>query len=167
MRRRVFAFALLTGLAASIVLLLLVYGSPGAAIASLGTRNGAATFAFLLVVAVLPASLPMTLVGAYLARRATSRPEAPRSLAFWLARGCGLGFGLGALGAALWFGGINASSWWVGRTIPEVIGPGGWELLAVVLWMALVGGAAGACVGAAAGAELLESRSNRVRRSCG
>jgi hypothetical protein len=92
---------------------------------------------FLLI--VLPASLPATLAGGWLAARAFGRVGI-QPLTKWLAGGAARGFGLGATGCALWFGGINAADG-LSR-----------DVLVFVGFMALIGGVAGSVIGAVVGA---------------
>ena len=86
---------------------------------------------------VLPASLPATLVGAYLAGRVVERKNS-YPLRIWVGRGVAYGFGLGAIGSATWFWAINALD----------SAPG---TLRVASIMGLLGGAAGIIVGGAVG----------------
>lgn len=154
---RVFGFALLSSLAASALLLFVVGagGEPGPhALASLLTWHGLLEFLSFLLVAVLPASFPMTLVGAWLAARAAARQQHRQTLRFWLFRAFGAGAALASLGSLLWFGGINASYMWDASWSgppPGMLGPGRGEDLAFIAFMSGLGGVAGACVGGVVG----------------
>ncbi|TAJ03404.1 MAG: hypothetical protein EPO68_17465 [Planctomycetota bacterium] len=97
------------------------------------TADGLCNFATILIFAVWPPSMPMTLVGGWLAANLLER-SAPRSLKSWLAKGVGWGSVLGASGAALWFG---------------ALGWGAPDVLKVLLLMASLGGFAGCIVGSA------------------
>lgn len=156
---RVFGFALLVGLAASTLLLLLLSvaeQSWQAAIGALLHPQGVLSFGIILVAAVLPASLPMILVGACIAARLVSKQRYPRSIWFWISFSIAAGFLLGALGSGLWFGGGNATDIWnaswnappAGKMgIEHVGGMSRQELLRLVLKMALLGGLSGSFVG--------------------
>jgi hypothetical protein len=137
-----------------LLLLLQVFGTgPWHRVAkSLVTPDGLLQFGFLLLVAVLPASLPMTLVGGFIAARVTSKQTHPHTLWYWIARGCAVGFGLGALGSILWFGVTDATYIWNATwdgPPPGMMGPGRRETLGFVWFTALVGGLAGTLVGGA------------------
>ena len=103
------------------------------------TPVGAANLLALFVLIILPASLPMTLVGAYIAAQAADRKET-HPFRFWLARGCGAGAGLGAIGSAIWFAAIN-----IGNITDE-------GMALFVCAMALTGALAGSLVGSVVGA---------------
>jgi len=154
---RVFRFALLSGVIASVLLLLIqVFGNrPWDGVVPWYVMPKAFVgFVFLLIVGVLPASLPMTLVGGYIAARLVRKQQHRHSLGRWIARGCGCGFVFGALGSALWFGGMNGFYIWnAGWDAPStgMLGPGKREMLEFVSFMASVGGLAGAVVGGAVG----------------
>jgi hypothetical protein len=149
---RVIVLSVLCGFSTSVLLLLLYAFDQGPwhrVIRALTTKAGFLEFGFLLFVAVLPASLPMTIVGGWLAARLMARQQ-DRRLGSWIVRGCAAGFCLGALGSALWFGGINASYMWdASWNDPPAgwVGDGRREMLAFILKMASVGGIAGIPVG--------------------
>jgi hypothetical protein len=155
---RVFGLALLAGLAASALLLLLLQvvteKSWQGAIRALLHPQGVLSFGIILVAAVLPASLPMTLVGACIATRMVSTQRYSRSIWFWISFGIAAGLLLGALGSALWFGGGNAIDIWnASWNAPPAgqIGISRQELLRLVWEMALLGGLSGALVGGVVG----------------
>jgi hypothetical protein len=135
-------------------LLLLIPAGKGGSLRWLATADGLTEFAAILLVAVLPASLPMTFVGAWGAARIAARQRYRRPLSYWLLGASTVGSVLGAIGAALWFGAINATYFWDltwSGPPPGMIGANRWEMLAFLSFMALVGGAAGAFVGAMVG----------------
>ena len=148
---RVFAFALATGIAASVLILFVSTGSP---VQRLTTWQGLAEFGGLLIIAVFPLSLPMLLVGAWSAARIVSRQSTRRPLRFWLVRSTTAGFLLAALGAVIWYGGMNAAYLWRATwdaAPPGVIGPGRSGTLSFMLFMMSVSGLAGGSVGALVG----------------
>lgn len=100
---------------------------------TLTTGNGLLNFLTVFVWAVLPATLPMTLVGGWLAATVLKRGGS-LTLRSWLGRGIGCGFILGASGAVLWFG-----AWNIGE-------PG---MMSFLTFMASIGGIAGCIVGSA------------------
>jgi hypothetical protein len=148
---QVFGFALAIGVAASVFLLLLVGGF---SLQGLTTWRAFADFGGLLILAVLPVSLPMLLIGAWRAARVTSREQTRRPLRFWLSRASAAGFLLAAIGGAIWYGGVNAGYIWNASwdaAPPGWIGPDRAGMLSFVLGMACVSGLAGAAVGATVG----------------
>src|SRR4030095_6097891 len=86
---------------------------------------GFAAFVGLLIVAVLPASLPMTLLGGYIASRLVAKQQFRQSFGLWVTRGAGCGLVLGALGSALWFGSSAIYLWNAGWNTPPsgMMGP--------------------------------------------
>ena len=154
---RVFGFSLLSGFAASVLLLVVHAFDQGPwhrIILGFISSTGLLEFGFLLVVAVLPASLPMTIVGGGIAARVVARQQHRRPLRFWVPPACAAGFGLAVLGSALWFGGINATYMWnASWTGPPagMLGPSRREMAAFVLTMGLVGGIVGMLVGGVVG----------------
>jgi hypothetical protein len=148
---RVFAFVVAAGFVASVLILLLLTGVP---LQSLTTRQGLADFGGLLILAVLPVSVPMLLVGAWKAARVTTRIGTRRPLRFWLVRSSAAGFLLAAVGGLVWYGGMNAVYIWRASwdaAPPGWIGPNRTGMLSFVLAMTcftgLTGGGVGALVG--------------------
>jgi hypothetical protein len=133
----VIGIAVLVSVSVGVFLLAAQGGSWTALAHAVTTGTGALEFLTILMVVIVPASLPMTLLGGYLAARALARQPTRRPLRFWAIRGCALGFLLGAIGSGAWFGAINA-------------GEAG--VLSFLLMMALVGGVAGSLVGSIVGA---------------
>lgn len=104
---------------------------------SLTSHDGVSDFVAILALVIFPASLPMSVVGGFVAAVSLGRDGRGRSLRSWVTQGAGWGVGLGASGCLLWFGATNT---------PE---PGRLPFLFVV---AVIGACAGGGVGAVTGA---------------
>ena len=71
-----------------------------------------------LVTTISPASLPMAVLGGWIAYVVLRRDRGERSLRTWIGRGCAWGSGLGVLGVTLWFavdGTLKLADPWAGH----------------------------------------------------
>jgi hypothetical protein len=157
LRARVFAFTLLSGIVASVLLLFLqvvAQESRQELLRSLQAPGGLAAFGFILIAYVLPATLPLTLVGGCIAARVAGKQQHRQPLRYWITRGCAYGLILGALGTAVLYGGSNeAYIWYASRSAAptHMIGPSQQEMLYVVFIMGRLGGEVGLLVGVSVG----------------
>jgi hypothetical protein len=135
------AVSVLASLFVGSLLLIAQSGSWRLAIATFTTKNGVANFAAILALVVVPASLPMTVVGGVIAARALAREPLSRRVRYWVTRGCAWGSLLGVVGSSAWFGAIN-------------FGESESGLVSFLLFMGLMGGLAGGIVGSIVGAYL-------------